>query len=219
MNPTLSLLLSNLFPGDLAPEHRDDLSKSGITDATIQAQYIRSVPPAMIDPLLGYSAPEIRSALLFPFRSPDGGFMNHIFLKRFPPGRDRRNHMVKYLTRKGATPRLYFPQPHLRTVCTSDRPLWLVEGLKQSLAVAQLGELVTVGFMGIEGWHVKGSTDLLPDFDQIPLKGRRVEILPDSDFQTNADVERGVRRLGQALLARGARPRIRLLPTTVEPRA
>jgi Domain of unknown function (DUF3854) len=219
MNATLALLLSNLFPGDLEPEHRADLEKSGLTDATIQAHFIRSIPPMMIDALLGFAAPEIRSALLYPFRTPAGGFADHVFLKRFPPGRDRRGHTVKYLTRKGATPRLYFTQPHREAACNTDRPIWLVEGLKQSLALAQLGDLVTVGFCGIEGWHVKGSTELLPDFDAIPLRGRIVEILPDSDFQTNADVERGVRRFGAALAARGARPRIRLLPTSVEPRA
>ena len=218
MTPTLALLLSPVYDGALAPEHRADLEKSGITDATIHAHYIRSVPPTMIDPLLGFAAPEIRSALLFPFRSPADGFMDHVFLKRFPAGRDRHGHTVKYLTRKGATPRLYFPHPHREAACGSDRPLWLVEGLKQSLAVAQLGDLVTVGFCGVEGWHGKGSTDLCPDFDAIPLRGRIVELLPDGDFSTNPDVERGVRRLGQALIARGARPRVVMLPTHLESR-
>jgi hypothetical protein len=40
VNPTLALLLSNLFPGDLAPEHRADLERSGLTDETLQAQAI-----------------------------------------------------------------------------------------------------------------------------------------------------------------------------------
>jgi len=217
MNSALAILVSNLLPGDLAPEHRADLDRSGITDATIGAHFIRSVPPTMIDPLLGFDVPDIHTALLFPFRSAAGGFMDHVFLKRFPPGRDRYGHTVKYLTRKGATPRLYFTQPHRAAVCESNAPLWLVEGLKQSLAVAQLG-LPTVGFCGVEGWHIKGSTDLLPDFDTIPLEGRIVELLPDGDFSTNPNVERGVRRLGQALIARGARPRVVMLPTHLESR-
>jgi hypothetical protein len=217
VNPALALLISNVYDGALAPEHRADLEQSGLTDATIRAHFIRSVPPAMIDPLLGFAAPDIRSALLFPFRSPAGGFMDHVFMKRCPPGRDRRGHTVKYLTRKGAGPRLYFTQPHRAAVCESDAPLWLVEGLKQSLAVAQLG-LPTVGFCGVENWHPKGTSDLCPDFDAIPLKGRIVELLPDGDFSTNPDVERGVRRLGQALVARGARPRVVLLPTQLESR-
>jgi hypothetical protein len=217
MNRALALLVSQVYDGALAPEHRADLEKSGITDATIRAHFIRSIPPAMIDTLLGFDVSEIRSLLLFPFRSPDGGFMDHVFLKRFPPGRDRAGHTVKYLTRRGATPRLYFTQPHREAVCEGDAPLWLVEGLKQSLAVAQLG-LPTVGFMGIEGWHVAGTTDLCPDFDRIPLADRIVELLPDGDWQTNPDVARGVHRLGGALRARGARPRIVVLPTHLESR-
>jgi Domain of unknown function (DUF3854) len=215
MNPALALLVSRVYDGALAPEHRADLEKSGLTPETIEGHYIRSVPPAMIDTLLGFDVAEIRSALLFPFRSPAGGFMDHVFVKRFPAGRDRHGHTVKYLTRRGAWPRLYFTQPHRATVCDSDRPVWLVEGLKQSLAVAQLG-LPTVGFMGIEGWHVAGTTDLCSDFDHLPLRGRIVELVPDGDWQTNRDVERGVRRLGTALCARGARPRIVVLPDRLE---
>jgi len=33
-----------------------------LTDETIREQFIRSVPPAMIGPLLGFDRPEIQSA-------------------------------------------------------------------------------------------------------------------------------------------------------------
>jgi hypothetical protein len=216
MNRALALLLSALYDGALAPEHRADLEHSNLTAETIQAHFIRAVPPAMLTSLLGFDVPDLRSALLFPFRAPAGGFMDHVFLKRFPAGRDRQGCSVKYLTRRGAPPRLYFTQAYLATQHESERPLWLVEGLKQSLAVAQRG-LPTVGFMGIEGWHAAGTTELCPDFAAIPLRGRLVELLPDADWQTNAAVDRGVRRFGAALLARGASARLVVLPTEIEP--
>jgi hypothetical protein len=215
VNRALALLLSTLYDGALAPEHRDNLEQSGLTPATIHGHFIRAVPPAMVTRLLGFDVPNLSSALLFPFRAPAGGFMDHVFMKRFPTGQDRHGHTVKYLTRKGATPRLYFTQPHLATICESDAPIWLVEGIKQSLAVAQTG-LPTVGFMGIENWHAAGTTTLCPDFEAISLRDRIVELVPDGDWQTNPAVERGIRRLAAALGARGARPRIVVLPTRLE---
>jgi hypothetical protein len=215
MTPTLALLLSAAYDGALAPAHRADLDRSGLTDATTRAHFIRAVPPALVAPLLGFDVPDLESACLFPFRSPAGGFMDHVFVKRFPPGRDRRGHALKYLTRRDATPRLYFTTPHLAAVCESDQPVWLVEGLKQTLAVAQAG-LPAVGFCGIEGWHSAGRLDLCPDFAAIPLRGRLVEVLPDGDWQTNPNIERGVHRLGTALSLAGAKPRLRVLPRTLE---
>ena len=231
MNPHLELLLSRAYDGALAPEHRADLAKSGLTAATIQAQYIRSVPPGLIGRLLGFEAPGVRSALLFPFRSPAGGFMDHVRMKIFPTlvkvmrdgvprwipdaeqtPEDLKCETVKYLQPKGREPRLYFVAACLRGVVDGDEPLWLVEGEKKAIAVTQLG-LPAVGFCGAEGWHRQGTTALLPDFDGLRLCNRILELVPDGDYQTNLDVKRAVQRLGGALLARGARPRVVLLPS------
>lgn len=214
MNPHLELLLSRGYDGALAPEHMADLRKSGLTDATIAANLIRSVPPSLISKLLGFDVPEIRLALLFPFRSPAGGFMDHVRAKVFPPLTDTKGHAVKYLQPKGTAPRLYFSAECLRQVLEDDGALWLCEGEKKALALSQLG-LPAVGVAGVEGWHTAGSRALLPDFDVIPLAGRVVEVVPDGDFQTNPHVQRAVYRLGDALAARGARPRAVLLPREV----
>lgn len=215
MNPWLEFLLSRAFDGALAPEHRNDLQeKSSLTGETIRAAYFRSVPLSMIPRLLGFDRPGVVSALLIPFRSPAGGFMDHIRMKIFPSLKDKNGHTVKYLGPKGVGPRLYFPAPTLAALEDPSRPLWLVEGEKKSLAVAQLG-LAAVGFAGIEGWHRAGSRELLPDFDAINLGGRLIELLPDGDVQTNPNVERGAMRLGHALRRRGARVRLVLLPREV----
>lgn len=211
MTPWLAHLLSRVYDGALAPEHIADLRKSTLTDETIAAQFIRSVPPAMIGRLLGFDPPGVTSALLFPFRSPAGGFMDHVRIKLFPPLTDATGHAVKYLQPKGSRPRLYFVASCLERVLRSDEPLWITEGEKKACCVAQLGYPV-VGIVGVQGWHAKGSCLLLPDFDAIPLRGRVIELLPDSDYQTNPDVERAIRSLGYALAARGAQPGVRLLP-------
>ncbi len=212
MTPHLEHLLSRVFDGALAPEHRDDLRKSGLTNETLAAQFIRSVPPGTLARLLGFDMPAIRSALLFPFRSPAGGFMDHVRVKVFPALTDADGHAIKYLQPRQTPPRVYFVASCLRAVLEGTGPLWCVEGEKKALAVAQLG-LPAVGFCGVEGWHRKGEHRLLPDFDAIALAGRVVEVVPDGDFQTNPNVRRAVERFGEALCARGARPRAVLLPS------
>jgi hypothetical protein len=213
--PALEFLLSAALDGALAPAHSEDLDRSGLTRETVRAAFARSVPLAMLPRLLGFDKPDVRSAYLLPYRSPAGGFMDFVCVKIFPTLTDARGRTIKYLGRSGVAPRLYFPPMSLRAAVESDAPLWLVEGQKKSLAVAQVG-LVAVGFSGVEGWHAKGSRDLLPDFDALPLAGRTIELLPDGDVQTNPDVARGVGRLADALRRRGAAPRLVVLPTSLE---
>ncbi len=212
MNPHLALLIGRAYDGGLSAGHLADLRKSGLTDATIREQFIRSVPPGMIGRLLGFDRPEIQSALLFPFRSPAGGFMAHVRVKIFPGLTDADGHAVKYLQPTGSAPRLYFVARCGAEVLEGEAPLWLVEGEKKALAVAQRG-LPTVGFCGVEGWHAKGERRLLEDFNAIRLQGRIVEVLPDGDYKTNPNVARAIQRFGVALTARGARPRVVLLPS------
>ena len=210
----LRLLLSSFFNSTLSPEHRADLQKSGLTDETIRASKIRSVPPDLIALLVGFSESavrEVRSALLFPYPDPRGGFMPHPRIKVFPALVGGDGHTVKYLQPRGTPTRLYFPFVTLEEVLRSDRALWVCEGEKKSLALAQLG-LPVVGIAGIEGWHAKGTQDLLPDFDLIPMSGRLVELVPDGDVQTNPNVCRGAQRLAAALATRDARPRLVMLP-------
>jgi hypothetical protein len=230
MNSHLEFLLCRIYDRALAPEHVADLEKSGLGQDIIAEQFIRSIPPHLIPRLLGFDIPAIRSACLYPFRSAAAGFMAHIRMKVFPSilkvkrtghphwiaeadlaPSDVKLETVKYLQPKGSAPRLYFVARCLREVIEGTEPLWLVEGEKKSLAVAELG-LPAVGFCGVEGWHAKDSRDLMADFDALRLRDRIVEVLPDGDYQTNDYVKRAVRRLGVALAERGARPRAVLLP-------
>jgi Domain of unknown function (DUF3854) len=212
VNPHLQLLLSPIYDGDLAAAHRADLEQSGLSKELIRAQFIRSVPPAMIGPLLGFDRPDIGSALLFPFASPAGGFMDLARVKIFPALTDKDGHRIKYLQPRRSAPRLYFVRHCLHEVLEGHEPLWLVEGEKKALNVAQRG-LPAVGFCGVEGWHAKGDRRLLEDFTAIRLRDRIVEVLPDGDYKTNPNVTRAIQRLGAALTAEGARPRVVLLPS------
>jgi Domain of unknown function (DUF3854) len=222
VNPHLRLLLSPVYDGALAPEHRADLEKSGLMEATLRAQRIRSVPPKMIRSLLGWDSPAIRSAYLLPFLDPPTPlawldpprWMDHVRLRLF--WTEARKKPIKYGQPRGSGSRLYFPCLGLPRILSGDEPLVLVEGEKKCLAVSQLGR-PAVGFCGVWNWRDPQTHALLPDFDHIPLDRRRVELLPDGDVVTNPDVAAAMERLAEALEAQGARVVLIVLPGLVPP--
>jgi len=79
----LDLLLSAVYDSNRPnhPLHRDDLYKSGLTDAAIAIQKFTTVPPAMLTVLLGFNPVKVVSAYLIPFADPRGGWMPHIRMK------------------------------------------------------------------------------------------------------------------------------------------
>jgi hypothetical protein len=230
MNPHLDFLLSSIYDGSpLHPDHLADLRRSGLTDQTITAQKIRTVPPNMIDALLGFPAPKVQHAYVIPFADPAGGWMDHVRLKVFGEGpaevrgdhteshRERYQYnggQRKYLVRRRAVPRLFFPVVTITTALHGPEALWVIEGPKKALAVAQLG-LPAVGIESAWGWHLKSSTDLLPDFNRIAVKGRVVKIVPDPDVKTNPMIARAMYGLAETLERRGSRVEFVALPAEV----
>ena len=194
----------------LHPGHLADLRKSSLTDETIAQQNIRTVPPHMIDQLLGFEMPKVMHAYVIPFADPHGGWTDHVRMKVFPSITTERG-TIKYLQPRQSGVRIYVPLATREAVRYSGEPLYIVEGEKKALSVAQLG-LPAVGICGIEGWHVAGATTLHPDLDDVGLVGRTVLVIPDRDWKTNPHVNRAVYRLGDALRARGAAPRLVLVP-------
>jgi hypothetical protein len=218
----------------LAPEHLADLRRSGLTDETLRRQKIRSVPRGLIDQIAGFDVKNAKSAYVLPFADPRGGWMlDHPKLKVFAFDTDRTDDMRgdqveerrgkwpynggarKYIVRHRSAPRLFFPLATMPRALKGDEPVFLIEGEKKSLAVAQLG-LPAVGLESAWGWHVKGMTTLLADFDSIRLTGRVVELVPDSDVRTNPMIATAMRRLADALRTAGARPRLVRLPSEVK---
>jgi hypothetical protein len=212
VNAHLDFLLSTVYGGDLHPNHRADLEQSGLEEPVRREQGFRSVPPSDFNRLLGRRVPAaVRSLLLVPFADFDGGWMDHFQVKLFPALVDEAGHTVKYWQPSGSPPRLYLVRRVLPAVLDRRVPLYLVEGPKKACAAAQFG-LAAVGFSGIQGWHRRGTHQLLDDFAQIPLRGRHIRLVPDGDVQTNADVEAGAVAFASALEAAGARVDCVLLP-------
>lgn len=212
MNPHLEFLLSVIYDGSaLHPEHLADLRRSGLTDETIARQKIRSVPPSMIAPLLGFDAPKVVHAYLLPFADPCGGWFDFVRMKVFPTITTSKG-TIKYLQPRRSGDRIYFPlATPLAAVRHSMEPLYLVEGEKKALAVAQTG-VPAIGMCGIDGWHLAGARTLHPDLDDVGLADRVVKVVPDADVRTKPAVAAAVARLASALALRGARGELVRVP-------
>ena len=77
------------------------------------------------------------------------------------------------------------------------------EGEKKSFAGAQAG-FVAIGLTGVDCWHAKKSSALLPDLERVGLNTRKVFVAFDSDAASNPNVAENEKLLAAALKARGA---------------
>ena len=213
MNPALALLLSPVYDGVLTAEHRADLDKSGLTEATIRAQFIRSVPPAMIDPLLGSTSR--RSARPSCSHSDRPRAAHGPRVPEALPARARSARAQREVRSRGAArPRACISPRRIGTRCAGAMRRcgwWKVSSEKVS--PSRNWGCPPWGSWGSKAGTPRARRTCAPTSSAMPLRHRIVELLPDGDWQTNPNVERGVRQLGHAPMARGARPRIVVLPT------
>lgn len=194
----------------LEPHHLAELRASGISDEMIQACGFRSVGPAEAGELLNWNRPAAGGGLAFPYAAPDGT-ISLVRLKLDTPrtaDKDGERKEIKYEAPRGSRVRLYVPPPVYPLLATAD-PLVLTEGEKKAASAASRG-LAAVAVAGVWCWKDRAAStaskkdELLPDFGQIPLEGRRVAIAFDSDAATNPEVRKAEARLAKALAGRGA---------------
>src|SRR5262249_26285487 len=107
---------------------------------------------------------------------------------------------------KGTPQRAYFPAGCLDKLGDGQSAIFITEGEKKALALAQLG-LAAVGIGGICMGFNKGTADLIDDLAAIPWTDRVVYIVFDYEPKprTKADVERARRKLAGALRKVGAK--------------
>ena len=187
-------------------QHLDDLRLSGLTDETIQAAGVYTVPPDEIGKKLGGLANGLVSALAFPYRDCDG-------FERFKTFRGEGKTGPKYLQKAGTPNHLYLPP---KVDLTEGNHLLVVEGEKKTLALWQAGFQV-VGIGGVWNWRTKGGGEQtgesrpIPDLDRINWE-RSVTIVFDSDGHYNSNVRLAAFRLARELSRRGAKVSIIFIP-------
>lgn len=194
----------------LDPDHRADLKKSGLTEETIAAAGIRTIPLGDIDKVIGYSITEINSAYRIPFG--DGFERAKVFYRRDatpPKGKKFR----KYHQKADTGNRLYIP-PMIDPAALRDtsKAVHVIEGEKKALSAVQAG-YVAVAITGLWNWKRKGTDELIRDFQKITLKDRKVILVPDSDWRDpKKNLKQAVERFARALQIAGARVSILNLP-------
>lgn len=118
---------------------------------------------------------------------------------------------VKYESPVGAALAAYFPVGVRESLKSKDQPAIITEGEFKAICSAQHG-FPAISIPGVDCWHRKKSSALLPDLERVEWKGRRAFIVFDSDGATNPNVADNVKLLAAALQKRGADVKVVWLP-------
>lgn len=198
----------------LAPAHREDLTRSGLTEATIAALRFEAVRPADIPVAAAESAYSI------PYFNLDGTANCFARLRLIPAVTDRNGRGMKYYQAPDTSPHLYLPPlVDWRSIATNAAlSVVITEGEKKAAAACQAG-LPTAGIGGVWCWTSTlddGRPLTLPMLDEFLFTNRLVEICPDSDAwrpdQKGQTILAGFFALAKTLQSRGATVRFVVLP-------
>jgi hypothetical protein len=151
-----------------------------------------------------------RPGLVVPMYSPDGETVKYQ-VKPSCPRKDKSGKPIKY---ESATGSGFIADVHPRNrkrIKDASVPLVITEGIKTADAMTSR-DLCVVALAGVWQFRTKGSSDLLPCFDHIALKGRTVVIVYDSDVMTKPEVMLALERLVGDLEKRGTSVWVCYLP-------
>lgn len=166
-----------------------NLRESGLTNDTIRRNHLRTEG----------------NALVFPYRNLANE--ENCFARRrlHEPVTDAKGRPIKYTQPKGTPPRAYFPVESLDAIADGHSPIFVTEGEKKALALAQHG-FATIGIGGVWCWRKKGTDQLIDDLQEVPFAGRDVFIVFDHDEKpkTRRNVYAAARQLAIALRSAGA---------------
>ena len=189
-------------------EHKEDLYKSGLTDATIEGANLYSLKAK------GFLADKgVKSLLVFPYdKNPKArGFKR---MKLFPSLRDGNGKLIKYHVPKGSVNHLYIPDNTYIVRNNPREPLYITEGEKKALAVTQYG-LPCIGISGLWNWKNKDSDELIEDFNLFNFDNRTIYVIPDNDYEDgrhNGSLIYAVKMLATKLTKMGAKVYLIELP-------
>lgn len=163
-----------------------NLRESGLKDSTIRANGLRTEG----------------DALVFPYRNLEGEVNCFCRIRPHEP-RVIDGRAAKYIQPKGSPVRAYFPKESLEKLRNKVSPIFITEGEKKALKLAQEG-YAAIGLGGVDCWGKDG--ELIPDLSAIGWDCRDVFIVFDYDEKvtTRQNVERSMQRLAKALRATGA---------------
>ncbi len=146
--------------------------------------------------------------LLIPLFSPDGETTS-CQLRPDEPRKDKKGKSLKYETPAGSKVILDVHPSMLEEVRHGTEDLWVTEGLKKADALTSRG-LPTVGLIGV--WNFQRDGEMLPCWDYVNLKDRRVNVVYDNDVMVKEGVQLALERSVAYYEKRGADVRVVYLP-------
>ncbi len=192
----------------LTPQHAHMLfQESGIDPEIARRRGCRSVTAA--DCLaLGFADYQCGDGLLLPEWTTSGVQRGHK-LRRDEPRTDADGKVIKYESPAGVPTHLDIHPDALDLLRDPTVPLDITEGIRKSDADWSRGR-VCISLSGV--WAFLHNRLVVADLDDIPLDGRRVPVIFDSDVTTKPPVAEALMRLCGALSRRGARVEVAYLP-------
>jgi hypothetical protein len=181
----------------LLSEHREDLGViSGLNDKTIELMRVESVDPSDRLKSLG-----VQSAYRIPYLELKDCPPFHRD-KLFPPLKDADGKTRKY-DQPANSCRLYVMEPVVDLLQDFTKPLFIAEGEKKAAAGYQAGLGCVVGIGGVWNFLLKGTDEMIPEFDRIAWRSREIYYIPDSDVWARRDLQDAVYELGAKIRDRG----------------
>ena len=210
-------ILGNLPPGKLSREHAVMLRSSGVSDYVARTRGYRTLDDTNENRTflksLGFSQAQINlPVLLIPIYDPTGTIAGCQIRPNNP--RVRNDKPVKYETPSHARNVLDVCPAVTHLVKDPSTTLWITEGVKKGDALSGQGH-TAIALSGVWGWIGKndqGGTAALASWRDVPLKGREVRIVFDSDAATNPKVQKAESALAQYLESKGAHVAVLRIP-------
>jgi len=193
----------------LAPQHQKLIDESGIDpEVADERGYFTALTKAELKELGFPPSQLLVPTLVVPVYSVQGELATY----QHRPDRPRLNREgkpIKYETR--ARSQVVIDVPHRARPGLQNRnvPLLVTEGSRKADAAVSKG-LCCVALLGV--WNWRDADGLLPDWEYIGLKERRVYVVFDSDVMEKPAVYQSLCRLKALLEHRGAEVRVIYLP-------
>jgi hypothetical protein len=200
----------------LAPNHKALIRKSAISSEIAEARGYRTVDSPQLLKMRGFNNRQVKlvPCLLIPIWDVFGK-NERVQIRPDKPWKDRASGKEqKYENPPGVGVTLDVNPKVRRKVLNAQRALFITEGIRKGDSLASKGQ-AAIALYGVWNWRgadESGAVTALADWERIPLEGRPVYIVFDSDVMTKPSVQKALERLGKWLERRGARNRYVYLP-------
>lgn len=200
---------------ELHPKHREHLYASGISDSVIDARGYQTIGRTANDnrgrellkslKIPGWARNEDSRfpGILIPQYRPTGERVSWQWRPDNPPKDPTTGKVRKYACPVGRASVLDVHPWNRDKIVDLSVPIWITEGVKKGDALTSAG-MLAVTLSGVFNW--RSTLGTLGDWEDVPLRGRKVFICFDADASWNPNVARAMSRLGKWLVSKGAGP-------------